>query len=280
MLLVPADVFRPRRPDEHFAAEAAAAAEAGFDVAVVDHEGLCEPGGAEAAVARVPAHPGAAVYRGWMLRGSQYAAFARALAGHGVTLRTGADLYQRGHEFPGWYPALASVTPKSAWTAGGSQDEFRGACASLGPGPAVIRDYVKSMKHYWDEAAFIPDLTDTTAAWRVACRFRELREDEFTGGFVVRCFEQFSSAEARTWWVDGRCRLVTAHPDTPGDLPPADLDLAAFGPLIASLSLPFVTADLVKRVDGVWRVIEVGDGQVSDRPASASPMDFVTAVLR
>jgi ATP-grasp domain, R2K clade family 3 len=35
--------------------------------------------------------------------------------------------------------------------------------------------------------------------------------------------------------------------------------------------LPFVTADLVKRSDGIWRVIEVGDGQVSDRPASASP---------
>jgi hypothetical protein len=113
----------------------------------------------------------------------------------------------------------------------------------------------------------------------VASRFRELREDEFTGGFVVRCFEQFSSAEARTWWVDGRCRLVTAHPDTPADLPPAELDLAAFAPLIASLSLPFVPADLVMRADGIWRVIEVGGGQVSDRPASASPTDFVTAVL-
>jgi hypothetical protein len=215
-----------------------------------------------------------------MLRSSQYAAFAHALADRSVTLRTGAGLYQRGHEFPGWYPALASVTPKSAWTASDSQDDFTGACANLGSGAAVIRDYVKSMKHYWDEAAFIPDLTDTTAAWRVASRFRELREDEFTGGFVVRCFEQFSSAEARTWWVDGACRLVTAHPDTPADLPPGELDLAPFAPLIASLSLPFVTADLVKRADGIWRVIEVGDGQVSDRPASASPADFVTAILR
>jgi len=214
-----------------------------------------------------------------MLRSSHYAAFARALAGRGITLRTGADLYQRGHEFPGWYPALASVTPRSAWTAGDSQHDFTSACANFGSGAAVIRDYVKSMKHYWDEAAFIPDLTDTTAAWKVASRFRELREDEFTGGFVVRCFEEFSSAEARTWWVDGTCRLVTAHPDTPGELPPGELDLAPFAPLIASLRLPFVTADLVRRADGIWRVIEVGDGQVSDRPASAPPADFVTAVL-
>jgi hypothetical protein len=73
---------------------------------------------------------------------------------------------------------------------------------------------------------------------------------------------------------------VTAHPDTPCDLPPGQFDLAPFAPLIASLSLPFVTADLVQRADGAWRVIEVGDGQVSDRPASASPSAVVTAILR
>jgi hypothetical protein len=280
ILLVPADVFRPRQPDEHFAAEAAAATEAGIEVAVVDHDALGERGGAEAAVVRVPSHSGEAVYRGWMLRSSQYTAFAQALTDRGVRLRTSADHYRRGHEFPGWYPALASVTPRSAWTASERRADFSRVCASLGSGPAVMRDYVKSMKHYWDEAAFIPDLKDTAAAWRVACRFRELREDEFTGGFVVRCFEQFHSAEARTWWVNGTCRLVTAHPDTPADLPPRELDLAAFAPLIASLSLPFVTADLAQRADGAWRVIEIGDGQVSDRPASTSPKAFVTAILR
>jgi hypothetical protein len=42
-----------------------------------------------------------------------------------------------------------------------------------------------------------------------------LRDDVFTGGFVLRRWEDFASAEARTWWVDGACRLVTAHPDTP-----------------------------------------------------------------
>lgn len=153
ILLVPANVLRPRQPDEHFAAEVAAAAEAGIELAVVDHDGLSEPDGAEAAVARVPANCGEAVYRGWMLKGSQSSAFAHALAGRGVTLRTGADQYRRGHELPGWCPALASVTPRSAWTAGDAQDDFSRACASLGPGPAVVRDYVKSMKHYWDEAA-------------------------------------------------------------------------------------------------------------------------------
>ncbi|KXK62753.1 hypothetical protein AWW66_06835 [Micromonospora rosaria] len=37
---MPADPLRPRRPDPHFAAEAAAAHAAGLDVALVDHDAL------------------------------------------------------------------------------------------------------------------------------------------------------------------------------------------------------------------------------------------------
>jgi hypothetical protein len=44
MLVVPADELRPRRPDEHFAAEAVAAADAGLKVALVDHDARGTPG--------------------------------------------------------------------------------------------------------------------------------------------------------------------------------------------------------------------------------------------
>ena len=102
------------------------------------------------------------------------------------------------------------------------------------------------MKHYRHQAAYIPDVVDHVVAWKVAARFRELRQEEFTGGFVLRRFEEFTSAEARTWWAEASCRLVTAHPDIPRDLPP-DIGLALFTPLIGSLALPFVTADLALR---------------------------------
>jgi hypothetical protein len=278
LLLMPADPLRLRRADEHFAPEAAAARDAGHDVALIDHDALAEPDGAGRAVARVPDGGGAAVYRGWMLASGHYAALASALAAKGTDLRTSAEQYRQAHELPGWYPALAPVTPAAAWTAGDAEQEFRAACARLGPGPAVLRDYVKSMKHYWHEAAYIPDTADHPAAWKVAARFRELRGDEFTGGFVLRRFEELTSAEARTWWAGGICRLVTAHPDTPGDLPP-DIDLEPFTPLIRELGLPFVTADLALRADGTWRVVELGDGQVSDRAASTEPAAFLNAVL-
>jgi hypothetical protein len=278
-LLVPADPLRPRRPDEHFAAEARAAADAGMTVALIDHDALAEPDGARRAVAGVPDGSGEAVYRGWMMRSGQYATFADVLAAKGAALRTSAAQYRQAHELPGWYSALAPATPLTAWTTGDSQQEFSAACARLGPGPTILRDYVKSMKHYWHEAAFIPNLADPVVAWKVAARFRELRDDDFTGGFVVRRFEQFTSAEVRTWWTGGMCQLITAHPDTPGDQPPYDIDLTPFTPLIQHLGLPFVTADLARRAGGQWRVIELGDGQVSDRPSTTAPDAFISAVI-
>ena len=50
-------------------------------------------------------------------------------------------------------------------------------------------------------------------------------------------------------------------------------------PAIAALGLPFVAIDLAMRRDEVWRVVELGDGQVSDRPATTPADELVTALL-
>lgn len=278
LLLVPHDPLANRKVDEHFAPEAAAAREFGADVVLVDHDALREPSAASAAFGRVDA-TGDAVYRGWMLRSEEYAALAAAASRRGIRLRTDTSAYQRGHELPGWYTTFESLTPESAWTDSDSLTAFEAACRQLSPGPAVLRDYVKSMKHYWEEAAYIPDVNDVPRAKQIAKRFHELRGDDFVGGFVVRRFEQFTSAEVRTWWLHGRCFLITPHPDSPQELPPDELDLNHVTEAVARLASPFVTVDVARRTDGHWRVIEVGDGQVSDRPSSTPPDVFMRPLL-
>ncbi|MFJ6194676.1 ATP-grasp domain-containing protein [Micromonospora sp. NPDC092111] len=277
LLIVPADPLRPRRPDPHFAPEARAAREAGHPVAVVDHDALAGAGDLARAVAAVPAAADA-VYRGWMLSAAAYAGFAEALRARDVVLRTGVAQYRRAHELPGWYDAAAAITPESRWTVGAARADFDRARAELGTGPAVLRDWTKSAKHHWAEACFVPDLADADAAWRVATRLRELRDDDFTGGFVLRRFERLDAAEVRTWWVDGRCVLTGAHPDTPDALPAAPVDADLPAAVVAALGLPFVTADLARRADGVWRLVEIGDGQVSDRPSTLDASALVTAL--
>ncbi|MBT0768468.1 hypothetical protein KIH74_06000 [Kineosporia sp. J2-2] len=167
ILLLPADPLRPRRPDGHFAAEAGRARENGLAVALVDHDELTRPHGAGPAIARVP-RGGLALYRGWMLSSRQYEAFAQALRERDVTLVTDPARYRRAHELPGWYEALREVTPRTVWSEGADlSDGFDEACRRLGPGPAVLRDHTKSMKHYWHEAAFIPRLADPVRAEQV-----------------------------------------------------------------------------------------------------------------
>lgn len=94
-------------------------------------------------------------------------------------------------------------------------------------------------------------------------------------GYVIK---DFTGPEVRTWWIGGRCSLVTPHPDTPDELP-TGLDLLEIEPLVATLALPFVTVDLVRRTDGAWRIVELGDGQVSDWPSSHDPADLMAALF-
>lgn len=277
-LLLCADPLAPRRPDPHFAPEAAAARALGLPTALIDHDALLA-GEADAAVARVPRGGGPAWYRGWMVPSERYAALAEALARRGVPLLTSPARYRRAHELPGWYDAFAAVTPRSVWTSGvPARGEAAPATAALGGGPAIVKDYVKSRKHEWDEACYVPDLGDRDGLARVVARFAELQGEFLTGGIVVRAFERLDAdaGEARVWWLDGTPVAVTAHPDTPALLPRPALD-AVRGP-VAALGCRFVTTDLALREDGVWRVVEVGDGQVSDRPAGHDPSELLAAL--
>jgi ATP-grasp domain, R2K clade family 3 len=209
-LLFPSDPLNPRRADPHFAEEYVAARELERATALIDHD-LAAGGDPAGAVMKVPAAEDA-VYRGWMLRSEEYAALNVALNARGTTLRTGPDQYRRAHELPGWYASLEPFTPASVWTEGASRDEFDLIRGSMGSGPVVLRDYTKSMKHYWHEAMFIPDVADADKSWAIAARFLELRGDSFIGGLVLRRFEPFTGTEVRTWWVNGQCALMTAPP--------------------------------------------------------------------
>ncbi|MFJ9413224.1 ATP-grasp domain-containing protein [Streptomyces sp. NPDC101227] len=283
LFLLPGDPLRPRRTDPHFAAEAAAAGAAGATAAVLDHEALLA-GDAAAAVSRVPRDAGPVWYRGWMLPAERYAALAAALAARGGRLLTSPAAYRTAHELPGWYEAFRALTPDSAWLpcAPGrapQETELARLAGTFGDRPLMVKDWVKSRKHEWAEAAYVPNAADTARLTSVVERFIALQEEFLTGGVVLRAFEDFTRAvgEARVWWVDGEPVLTGPHPDTPG-LRPAP-DLAHVAPFVRELGPRFLTTDLALRADGVWRVVEVGDGQVSGLPAEADHRPLFEALV-
>lgn len=285
-LLSCADPLNRRRTDPHFAAETVAARELGAAVGLIDHD-LLLAGDTMAAVRHVPRDLGPAWYRGWMIPPAAYQALTDVLAARGTPLIVDAPTYQKAHELPGWYHTFADMTPSSRWLAcppGAVPDlaALSALAAPLGGGAGIVKDYVKSAKHAWDVACYIPDLADPARVQQVVAAFVAEQGPYLAGGIVLRAFETFSvgsrrAAEARVWWLDGSPIAVGAHPDTPGERPvPA---LAGVAECVGELGARFVTTDLALRQDGVWRVVEVGDGQVSDLPSGTEPDLLVTALV-
>ncbi|MFD8707118.1 ATP-grasp domain-containing protein [Kitasatospora sp. NPDC059648] len=339
-ILFPADPLNPRRPDPHFAWEARLVRELGGEHLLVDHDELLA-GRAEEAVRRVPRGSGPLWYRGWMLPSARYAEFAAALTARGGNLLTSPPGYAAAHELPGWYGAFEGATPPSVWipTAGAvppTPAELAEAVARLGgSGPAIVKDYVKSRKHEWQEACYVPELADLAAVGRVVGRFVELQGEFLAGGVVLRRYEEFERAdgpdeergdavagagdaggpgatdatdatggeggpgsaggtgdvggpgttggerrtvEARVWWLDGRPVLVGPHPDAPRLH--VEPDLTEVSALVRRLGCRFVTTDLASRADGSgWRVVEVGDGQVSDLPRGIDASGLLASLI-
>jgi hypothetical protein len=286
-LLFPADPLESRLADRHFRGEADAVASAGVATGIIDHDALLA-GDVTTAVRWVPAGGGPMWYRGWMVPAVRYTDLATALDRRGVPLVVPPAGYRAAHELPGWYRVFAPVTPRSVWRAlppatVPDAADLASLVAPLGGGPAIVKDYVKSRKDEWSSACFVPDVADVRALRRVVARFVQLQGDDLAGGIVVRAFESFTGpgpatrvAEARVWWLDGAPVIIGPHPDTPEE--PVSPDLGGLAPLVAALGCRFITTDLAQRDDGVWRVVEVGDGQVSDRPVSVGATRLISAL--
>ncbi|GAA1188223.1 ATP-grasp domain-containing protein [Kitasatospora gansuensis] len=287
VIMLPADPLTPGRPDPHYLPEARRVEELSGGFVLLDHDALLA-GDVRAAVRRVPAGGGPLWYRGWMVPVPAYAALAEALAERGRPLLTSPASYADAHELPGWYPVFEGCTPDSVWVpglAGPTPEQLAEAARQLGGhGPAIVKDYVKSRKHEWAEACYVPELGDRAGLARVVGRFVELQGEFLTGGVVLRRFEEFRkdtsgrAVEARVWWLDGEPVLVGPHPDCPdADVRP---ELDGIRQLVRALGCRFVTTDLAQAADGgAWRVVEVGDGQVSDLPRGADLGRLLSSLL-
>ncbi len=284
-LLFNQDPMNPRISDAAYAHEVAAAERLGITCSLVSFEALVDEGDAERAVLRVaPASEEGeiGVYRGWMVTPKQYAALYDALADRRVTLVNSPEQYEHCHYLPRWYKTLEGHTPRSVWTQAGDTSLARlmVLLQSFGDRPVIVKDFVKSRKHEWAEACFIPSAADAEAVARVTGRFLELQGDDLSGGLVLREFMDFEplaphvrsgmplTREFRLFFLDGEPIQVSRYwdqGDYAGETPP----LEYFTRLAANVESRFFTMDVAKTKQGEWLVVELGDAQVSELPEDA-----------
>lgn len=291
VVLFPSQPFSPREIDTDFEAEQVAARSAGLQTALVDHTRVLD-GAVTAAVARVSEGHGSALYRGWMLKPRQYEAMYTELKARGASLVNTPEQYRTCHYLPDSYPWIKERTPRTLWFPLRGQLDFAllaPVLAPFGDRPIVVKDYVKSQKHYWTEACFIPSASDLSAVRRVVQRFVELQGEDLNEGLVFREFvplrivgthpksEMPLAAEFRIFWLDGEPILSHRYW---GDLTTFDAPLPyeEIRPIAAQIPSRFFTMDVAFLDDGDWTIVELGDGQVAGLPSPDLAAEFFSRI--
>lgn len=241
--LYPCDPFNKKEPDETYAEEFLAAQAAGIACSLYSAEDF-ESG--DFKPRPLFAEQEEVLYRGWMLNPNAYGLLLEAIGRKGAHAVTSVAQYRLCHYLPEWYPLCKDFTPETIFVAQGAN---YAAAVSDRHWPAYfVKDYVKSL---------------TTSRGSVANSVGEISEivsqiekyrGQVEGGVCIRKFEQLAPDTEERYFV------FRGKPYTRSGVVPEIVQ--AIAPRIDS---PFFSVDVALSTDGTPRLIELGDGQVSDR---------------
>lgn len=240
-ILFPADYFNKRSADEAFSDQWNAFKAAGFSCHTLDAETL-------SAKSVTPSLPEGAVvlYRGYMLSPDQYGDLHRSIAALGATMLTGPDQYALCHYIPNWYSLIREYTPETVFFP--DVDAAIAGIEQLSWDGFFIKDYVKSLK-----TSLGSQIRDRSQLLDVVAEMKKFR-GKIEGGLSIRRIEQLKpETERRVFIKNGRAYM----PD--GSTPPQIIEQVA-----ARIAAPFFSVDIIENDAGNLRVVEIGDGQVSD----------------
>lgn len=294
-LIFCSDPLQVRVPDSLFQHEVNVAQSLGIEYDLINYEALVDSNNPLKTVGRVRSQSSStlALYRGWMLHPVQYKVLFNALAKLGIYLINDPSAYKYCHYLPESYSVIHSYTPKTVWTKTTgdiSIDEIIKLLSPFGSQPVVVKDFVKSRKHEWQEACYIPSASDKNLVERIVSRFIELQGNQLTEGLVFREFIEFEplskhsksgmplTKEFRIFFLDHKPIYTVEYweeGDYEGILPP----IHEFAEVAKKVQSRFFTMDVAKCLDGDWMIIELGDGQVAGLPDNADVLCFYKAIV-
>ena len=119
----------------------------------------------------------------------------------------------------------------------------------LGWGRFFVKDHVKSLK------TSVGSIVEDPEQIEIVVSEMEKYRGFIEGGLCVRRVEDFIAGSERRYFVLNR----TPYATEPGVAIPEPVIYCA-----EAIASPFFSVDVARRVDGVERIVEIGDGQVSD----------------
>lgn len=255
-LLYPSDPFNKSVVDDAYAEEFSAIASKGLPCSLFSFEDF------EAGTFRArPALPAGAevVYRGWMMTPDVYVQLRDAVESGGARMKTDPAAYRLCHHLPEWYRHCIDWTPETIVTE--KDADFSSVVHGKGWAAYFVKDYVKSLTTQRGSVAKSPE--DIAEVVTLIERYRGSIE----GGICIRRFEDLlPETEERYFVLNGKANTRD------GRMPALVENVAA------RITSPFFSIDTVSSASGQLRLIELGDGQVSDRK-NWSPEQFAGIFL-
>jgi ATP-grasp domain, R2K clade family 3 len=200
------------------------------------------------------------LYRGWMLTPQRYADLIVQIKSKGGEPVTSNDNYLRCHHLPGWYQQCTGFTAETQFFAADQLLESK--VADLNWERYFVKDFVKSNTGKKGSIANSP--AEVCAIVEEIIKYR----GEIEGGVAIRRFEDYrASTERRYFVVKGIAYSAT------GEIPELVKKIAGI------VDAPFYSVDVVENSAGGLRLVELGDGQVSDKKtwSISKFVDVITA---
>jgi len=186
------------------------------------------------------------LYRGWMLNPLSYKKLTAFIQDKNAKPLTTYDQYLTCHHLPNWYESCVEFTAESVFFSNNASlvDNVR----ALGWDNYFIKDYVKSNSTQRGSIASTPEEVEEIV------QLIQTYRGEIEGGVAVRRVEQYiDDSEVRFFVLNGTAYSPDSY------IPDIVLTIANL------IDAPFFSVDIVQCTDGSLRLVELGDGQVSDK---------------
>ena len=243
-ILYPSDPSNPKLPDDPFATEYEVARSAGIPLSLFPFDEL-DSGRFRAGPSLITGEQ--VLYRGWMLPADRYPNLSNAIRAYGCLPFTTPEQYTLCHHLPQWYPLLKELTPETRIFVQG--EDYVSALKETEWPAYFVKDSVKSLTTKRGSRA------DTPADIGPILAQIEHYRGAIEGNVCVRRWEDFvPGTERRLFVIRGKPFGADAEPI------PSAVSIAA-----ERIASRFFSVDVAVRRDGIERIVEIGDGQVSDR---------------
>ncbi len=285
--------FYPNEVDYAYKTEAETVVEKGFEYELFSFEGLTENKVSSAVrFVKSSEKEQTAVYRGWMLKPDVYEILYNELKSRNLKLINSPEEYKHCHYLPESYEIIESHTPKSVFLPYDESfnfDDLMEKLSAFGDKSLILKDYVKSRKHEWEEACFIPEATNREDIERVVKTFIERQGEDLNEGLVFREFVEFQpltnhsksgmplTKEFRLFFLNGELVFISEYWEE-GIYEQEDFPKDLFLDVAKNVRSNFFTMDIAQKTEGEWLIVELGDAQVAGLPERVDISKFYNSL--